>query len=93
VTIAGRTFSYAAPGLPKGLLFGKKAYVVATRGGDYGDPPMSSIDFQEPLLRANLGLIGIYDVTIIKAEGMRQRQDDAESIISHAEDVIMRLAA
>ena len=44
VAVPGRTFSYSADG-PKGLLEGKKAYVVVTSGGTQVDSP---IDFATP---------------------------------------------
>lgn len=93
VMIAGRTFQYAAPGIAKGLLFGKKAFVIEARGGDYADVPMNAFDFQEPLLRTMLGFMGVFDVTFIRAEGMRQRVDEAADILRNAEQIIERLAA
>jgi FMN-dependent NADH-azoreductase len=48
---------------------------------------------QEPLLRTLLGFIGIFDVTFIRAEGLRQRPEDAAAIIGNAHAVIARLAA
>lgn len=93
VTVAGRTFSYSAPGVVKGLLFGKKVFVVCARGGDYSQPPISAFDFQEPLLRMQLGFLGMYDVSFIRAEGMRQRSEEADDIMRYAESVIARLAA
>jgi len=93
VIVAGRTFKYTAPGVSKGLLFGKKAFVVLARGGDYTDGPAASFDFQEPLLRTLLGFIGIFDVTFIRAEGLRQRPEDAATIMANAHSVIARLAA
>ena len=93
VIIAGRTFEYSAPGVARGLLFGKKAFVIEARGGDYADIPFSAFDFQEPLLKALLMFIGIVDVTTIKAEGMRQNEDEAADILRQAESVVARVAA
>jgi FMN-dependent NADH-azoreductase len=93
VMIAGRTFQYAAPGIAKGLLFGKKVFVIVARGGDYADVPMSAFDFQEPLLRTLFGFMGVFDVTFIRAEGMRQHVDEADDILRNAEAIIERLAA
>ena len=93
VSIAGRTFKFSAPGVPKGLLFGKKAFVIEARGGDYADVPMNAFDFQEPLLRTLLGFMGIFDVAFIRAEGARQRVDEASDIVRNAEAIIARLAA
>src|SRR5579883_143212 len=47
---------------PEGLVKGKKAYLVLARGGNYSAGPMQAFNFQDPYLRAALGLIGITDV-------------------------------
>jgi len=93
ISIAGKTFQFAAPGISKGLLFGKKAFVVLARGGDYTDFPANAFDFHEPLLRTLLGFIGIYDVTFIRAEGMRAKEEEVPAILANAEEVIARLVA
>jgi FMN-dependent NADH-azoreductase len=93
VTIVGRTFQYSAPGVAKGLLFGKKAFVIEARGGDYADLPVNAFDFQEPLLRILLMFLGIFDLSFIRAEGVRQRVDEAADIVRNAEAIIARLAA
>ena len=93
VTVAGKTFESVAPGQARGLLFGQKVFVIAARGGDYSEPPMSAFDFQEPLLRLLLGFLGMYDVSFIRAEGMRQRVDQVGDITRSAEALIARLAA
>lgn len=64
---AGETFSYSEAG-PKGLLEGRRAIVVESRGGFYSEGPAQALDFQEPYLRQLLGFIGITDVTFIHAE-------------------------
>jgi FMN-dependent NADH-azoreductase len=93
VTVAGRTFEYSAPGVARGLLFGKKVFVVATRGGDYSEFPMDSLDYQEPLLKANLGFIGMFDVTFIRAQGMRQTPENEQHIIRNTERIIEQMTA
>jgi FMN-dependent NADH-azoreductase len=65
---AGKTFSYGQSGA-KGLLSGKKAYVLTSRGGSYAaGTPLAQFDFQEPYLRFVLGFIGLTDLTFIHAE-------------------------
>lgn len=64
---AGITFRYTEAG-PQGLLEGKRALVVLTRGGLYSEGPDMVLDAQEPHLRALLGFIGITDVTFVRAE-------------------------
>jgi FMN-dependent NADH-azoreductase len=93
VTVAGRTFEYAGPGQARGLLFGKKVFAIVARGGDYSFAPVSAFDFQEPLLSMLLLFLGMFDVSFIRAEGVRQYEDDAEAITEQAEAVIARLAA
>ena len=67
VARAGQTFRYTANG-PEGLLHGKRAIVVETRGGFYSEGPARAMDLQEPHLKAFLGFIGIPDVTFVRAE-------------------------
>ena len=93
VSIAGRTFKFAAPGVSKGMLFGKKAFVILARGGDYADFPANAFDHHEPLIRTLLGFLGIYDVSFIRAEGMRAKEEEVPAILANAEEVIARLAA
>lgn len=77
---AGVTFQYTAEG-PKGLLQGKRAYVLTARGGVYAGTP---IDQQEPYLRQALSFIGITDVSFIHAEGLNMGGDAAERGLSKA---------
>ncbi|PVE21739.1 FMN-dependent NADH-azoreductase [Microvirga sp. KLBC 81] len=64
---AGITFRYSESG-PEGLLRGKRALVIESRGGLYSEGPAQSMDSQEPHLRNLLGFMGIADVTFIRAE-------------------------
>jgi FMN-dependent NADH-azoreductase len=63
----GITFRYTESG-PVGLLEDKRAIVIETRGGLYSEGPAQALDSQEHHLRALLGLIGITDVTFVRAE-------------------------
>lgn len=64
---AGITFRYSESG-PEGLLRGKRALVIESRGGFYSEGPAQAMDSQEPHLRNLLGFMGITDVTFIRAE-------------------------
>ncbi|GAB1584031.1 FMN-dependent NADH-azoreductase [Phyllobacterium phragmitis] len=64
---AGVTFRYSEAG-PEGLVLGKRAIIIETRGGFYSEGAMQSFDSQEPHLRNLLGFIGITDVTFVRAE-------------------------
>jgi FMN-dependent NADH-azoreductase len=63
---AGVTFRYTANG-PEGLLKGKKAYVLAARGGLYAG---TALDTQTAYVRDFLRFIGIEDVEFVYAEGL-----------------------
>jgi len=69
VARAGRTFRYG-PGGPQGLLLGKRAILVLSRGGVYSEGPAKALDFQEPYLRAVLRLLAITDVEAVHVEGV-----------------------
>jgi FMN-dependent NADH-azoreductase len=76
----GVTFRYSESG-PVGLVTGKKAIVVETRGGLYSEGPLTFLDAQEPHLRAVLGFIGIADVSFVRAEKLAFGPDaKAESL-------------
>jgi len=66
VARAGVTFRYTEKG-PVGLLTGKKAYVMATRGGFYEGTPL---DTQTAYVRDFLAFLGITDVEFVYAEGL-----------------------
>ena len=66
----GWTYAQTPEG-PVGLLPGRPAYAVITRGFDYGpDSPHPELNSLEPHLRTLLGFMGIRDLTTVAAEGM-----------------------
>jgi len=67
------TFRYTDNG-PRGLLEGKKAYIVVASGGvQIG----SSHDFATPYLRHALAFVGITDVEFIGAEQLNSRSEES----------------
>ena len=54
----GHTFDYGVEG-PQGLMKGKRAIIIQTRGGAYSTPEKIHLDFQEPYLKTILGVMGI----------------------------------
>lgn len=80
---AGVTFSYGANG-PVGLLQGKRAIVVESRGGLYSEGPAKAMDSQEPHLRNLLGFIGIDDVTFVHAEKLGFGPEAREQALTKA---------
>jgi len=88
----GVSFRYTDKG-PEGLVKGKKAYLVLARGGNYSAAPMQAFNFQDPYLRAALGLIGITDIEVIAVEGVAYGPAAAESAVSAALGQVAALAA
>ena len=89
---AGVTFRYDETGV-HGLVSGKKAYLVETRGGVYSDGPAKAFDFQEPYLRHLLGFIGVTDVEAIAVEGVAYGPDVAEKAVAGALDKVSTITA
>ena len=65
----GLTFSYSPAEGYKGLVTGRPAMLVLSRGGTYPDESAKSLDFQESYMRTVLGFIGITDLRSIIVEG------------------------
>lgn len=88
VARAGITFRYTEKG-PVGLLTGKKAYVVSTRGGRYAG---TGQDHETPFLRQFLGFLGITDVEFVYAEGLAMGEAPRNEALSRAREAIGRIA-
>jgi FMN-dependent NADH-azoreductase len=67
VLVAGKTFRYGANG-PEGLVKGKKAVLCIASGGVY-EGAMAAYDTLTPMLKTQLGFIGMTDVTVLNAPG------------------------
>ncbi|MEC9407214.1 MAG: NAD(P)H-dependent oxidoreductase [Pseudomonadota bacterium] len=86
---AGITFRYTENG-PQGLLTGKRAFVLATRGGQYAG---TDRDTQTRYVRDFLGFIGIDDVSFVYAEGLAMGDAHRVTALQEAERAITTLAA
>jgi FMN-dependent NADH-azoreductase len=86
---AGVTFRYTEKG-PVGLLTGKKAYIMAARGGMYAGTPR---DTQTGYVRDFLAFIGITDVEFVYAEGLNMGEASKEAALTNAGTAIRQLAA
>lgn len=89
VARAGVTFKYTETG-PVGLLSGKKAYVLAARGGMYQG---TAKDSQTAYLKDFLSFIGIDDVTFVYAEGLNMGDANRAAALAAAEQQIALLTA
>ena len=86
---AGVTFKYTATG-PEGLLSGKKAYILAARGGMYAGTPKDS---QTTYVRDFLAFLGITDVEFVYAEGLNMGDDSKSAALAAAHGQLAELAA
>jgi FMN-dependent NADH-azoreductase len=80
---AGITFKYSESG-PVGLIEGKHAIVIESRGGLYSEGPAKAMDSQEPHLWNLLGFIGITNITFVRAEKLAFWPEARERAINAA---------
>jgi FMN-dependent NADH-azoreductase len=83
----GRTMIPTKSG-PKGLITGKKVYLVAASGGVYSSGPMAANDMLVPYLKQILGFIGISDIETIRIEGQTAGPEAAEKGLADAMDQV-----
>jgi len=81
---AGRTFKYGETG-PVGLLGGKRAVVILSRGGVYSEGPAQVFDFQGTYIKSVLGFLGITDVELVIAEGVAMGEEKTKLAIAQAQ--------
>ncbi|PYY88568.1 FMN-dependent NADH-azoreductase [Pseudomonas sp. TKO26] len=92
VTWPGITFSYGDTG-PKGLLVGKKVYLVTAAGGVFSEGAWAPFDFQTNYLLHLLGFIGLTDVEVVRVEGTVLGPDALQAAIANTETAIKSLLA
>jgi FMN-dependent NADH-azoreductase len=83
----GVTFKYTETG-PVGLLAGKRALVITSRGGMFSE----SNDYQAPFLRQFLNFIGISDVEIVYAQGLSMGEEAVASALTEAKQKLVAWA-
>lgn len=86
---AGVTFRYTEKG-PEGLVTGKRAVVLTSRGGIHKDTPT---DLITPYLNVFTGFIGITDVNVVFAEGIAYGPEVASKAQSDAKAAIDSVVA
>ncbi|WP_042261615.1 FMN-dependent NADH-azoreductase [Paraburkholderia heleia] len=86
------TFGYGETG-PKGLLTGKKVYLVTAAGGVFSEGAWAPFDFQTNYLLHLLGFIGLTDVEVVRVEGTVLGPDAAKAAIANTETAIKALLA
>ena len=91
ILVAGKTFKYTASG-PVGLVPGKKVVLCSASGGVY-EGAMASYDTLTPMLRTQLGFIGITDVTVLNAPGQGGGGEKAAASTAAAMEKAQAVAA
>ncbi|UOQ52350.1 FMN-dependent NADH-azoreductase [Hymenobacter cellulosivorans] len=86
LTRANLTFRYTSTG-PEGLITGKKVYLAVASGGIYSEGPMQPYDFATPYLRWMLGFLGMTDVTVARAEGVKLPEFEPSALQKGLESV------
>ncbi|MFL4555764.1 FMN-dependent NADH-azoreductase [Yersinia kristensenii] len=86
---AGVTFRYTEKG-PEGLITGKRAIILTSRGGIHKDTPT---DLVVPYLRLFLGFIGITDVEFVFAEGIAYGPEVATKAQADAKELLTQVAS
>ncbi|SDA60354.1 MULTISPECIES: NAD(P)H-dependent oxidoreductase [unclassified Janthinobacterium] len=68
--------------------------IASTRGGYYGaDTPMAALEHQESHLRSFLGFLGITQLEIVRAEGVKVSDEARAQALSAAFEQIGALQA
>ncbi|MCA1174839.1 MULTISPECIES: FMN-dependent NADH-azoreductase [unclassified Pantoea] len=86
---AGVTFRYTEAG-PEGLVTGKRAVILSSRGGIHKD---TASDLLTPYVKLFLGFIGITDVNFVFAEGIAYGPEVATKAANDAKDAIKQIVA
>ncbi len=80
----GVTFKYAAQGAV-GLAGGRRILLASSRGGIYAaGSPSAGREHQESYLQSYFQFLGVTEITIIRAEGVRMGPDNAQKAIAGA---------
>ncbi|EKO3980911.1 FMN-dependent NADH-azoreductase [Vibrio fluvialis] len=85
---AGVTFKYTEAGV-QGLIEGKKAVVITTRGGIHKD---SATDNVTPYLKTILGFVGITEIEFVYAEALNMGEEPAAKGIESAKSQLEAIA-
>jgi FMN-dependent NADH-azoreductase len=83
--IAGKTFVHTANG-PKGLLTGKRAIHIQTRGGQYTGTPIQDLESGDRYLRIAMNFLGIEMMDSVIAEGLDINPKKAPEIVEAAKE-------
>ena len=93
LSIAGKTFAYTAEG-PMELVKGKRIVIASAWDGVYAPgSSYAAFEHQVSWLRAIFGFLGVTDVTVVQAEGVRMGPEKVEAAMAVAMEQVAALAA
>ncbi|AZO22297.1 MULTISPECIES: FMN-dependent NADH-azoreductase [unclassified Mesorhizobium] len=92
VARSGKTFAYGENG-PKGLVTGKKVYIVLASGGIYSEGAAVQMDHAIPYLRSVLAFLGMTDVEVVRVEGVGMGADAVTAALARATAKVDAIAA
>lgn len=94
IAVAGKTFRYTDSGQVQGLAGNKRVFLAIARGGFYSDgSPARAMEHAETYLRSAFSFIGVTDIDIIAADGLRASVEQREEAIVRAEQRIAQAVA
>jgi FMN-dependent NADH-azoreductase len=94
IAIAGKTFRYTETGQVQGLAGNKRVFLAIARGGFYSDgSPARAMEHAETYLRSAFSFIGVTDLEVISADGLKVSVEQRERAIAQAEQRIAQAVA
>lgn len=83
--VPGQTFTYGDDGKPKGLVDGKRVILAIARGGLYGPGSgAEGMEHVESYLRGLFGFIGVTDIEVVVADGLKASADGPDAVLATA---------
>jgi FMN-dependent NADH-azoreductase len=94
IAIAGKTFRYTESGQLQGLASDKHVILAVARGGFFGEgSPARAMEHAETYLRSAFSFIGVTNLDVIEANGLKVSAEQREMAIAQAEQRIEQTVA
>ncbi len=91
IVVAGKTFKFTEKG-SEGLLTGKKALHIQSRGGTFSEGPYQDFEYGDRYLRTLFGFLGVRDFQSLIIEGTSQFPEKTDLIVADALEKARKLA-
>jgi FMN-dependent NADH-azoreductase len=94
IAIAGKTFRYTASGQLQGLAGNKRVILAIARGGFFGHgSPARAMEHAETYLRTAFSFIGVTNLDVIEADGLKVSVEQRQTAIARAQERIEQTVA